>query len=66
MPRQPIGAYSTPSLSISVPARPVKPTICQPDGAVKVFAADVGVPEVRVRPLSVVKAAEKILVRPSF
>jgi hypothetical protein len=49
-----------------MPDRPVNPTICQPEGAVKVFVSDVAVPEERVRPLSVVKAAEKILVRPSF
>ena len=64
--RQPIGAYTTPSLSISSPARPVKPTICQPAGAVKVTASEVAVPADRVRPVSVVKAAEKIRVRPSF
>ncbi len=65
-PGQAIGAYTTPSLSISVPERPVKPTICQPDGAVNVAVSVVAVPEVRVRALSVVNAAEKILVRPSF
>ncbi len=63
---QAIGAYTTPSLSISSPERPVKPTICQPDGAVNVAVLVVAVPEVRVRALSVVNAAEKILVLPSF
>lgn len=61
-----IGAYSTPSLSISSPPRPVKPTICHPDGAVKVVVSEVAVPDDRVRPLSVANAAEKIRVRPSF
>ena len=55
-----------PSWSTSVPLRPKKPASRPPGGAVKVTAAEVGVPAVRVRPWSVVSRAEKIRVRPSF
>ena len=60
------GAYTAPSLSTSSPSRPWKPTMAQPDGAVKVVQLPLVLPPASVRCALVVKAAEKMRVWPLY